>query len=56
MQIMIGCERLQAMKCFQILFSSIFPDFIFLRLVYIQLIAIAVIKHVLGLLLPSPQT
>lgn len=55
MQIMIGCERLQAVKCFLILhFPAIFPDFFF-RLVYIQLIVVAAIKHVFGLLLPSPQ-
>ncbi len=52
MQIMIGCERLQATKCFQILY---FPRF-FSLLVYIQLIVIAAIKHVFGLLLPSPET
>lgn len=53
MQIMIGCERLQAMKCFQILY---FPRIFFSPLVYIQLIVAAAIKHVFGLRLPSPQT
>lgn len=38
------------------LLSSIFPDFFFPQLVYIQLIVVTAIKHVFGLLLPSPQT
>lgn len=50
MQIMIGCERPKAMKCFRIL--SFLP-FFSIQLVYIQLIAIAAIKHVFGLLLHS---
>lgn len=48
MQIMIGCERPKAMKCFQILSL---PPFFSIQLVYIHLIA--AIKHVFGLLLHS---
>lgn len=47
---MIGCERPKAMKCFQFLS---FPPFFPIQLVYIQLIAVAAIKHVFGLLLHS---
>lgn len=46
MQIMIGCERLQAMKCFLILYFPPFSQNFFSWLVYIQLIVIAAIKHV----------
>ena len=54
---MIGCERLPAMKCFQILYFPPFSQNVFFSLlVYIQLIVVAAIKHVFGLLLPSPQT
>lgn len=52
MQIMIGCERLQAMKWFLILY---FPRFFFFQLVYIQLIVLGAITHVSGLHLLYPK-